>query len=113
MKKQITQTKSFSKKIDEYITKRRLLIEDFKAFKDELCKNPSIGDLIPGTGGIRKTRLKSTTTGKSGGFRVCYFDNEKDSEIFLILIYPKNEQDNLTSEQKKFLKELTNEIKKK
>ena len=94
------------------IAQKKLVSANFDAFKKALVQNPHEGDLIPGTGGIRKTRLKSQHKGKSGGFRICYFDNTKAEELFLILIYPKNEQENLTPDEKKLLKEITNAIKK-
>ena len=111
MKRHIVQTRAFAKAVDEFIAKKRLLHEDFEAFKKTLTENPEAGDLIPGTGGVRKTRLKSATKGKSGGFRVCYFDDAKNEELFLILIYQKNEQENLTAGEKRALKELTDAIK--
>jgi hypothetical protein len=70
-----------------------------------------MGDLIIGTGGVRKTRLKSANSGKSGGFRICYYLLTQDHELFLLLIYPKNIQEDLTTQQKKELKELTNYLK--
>ncbi|MBS4167244.1 hypothetical protein NEOC65_002350 [Neochlamydia sp. AcF65] len=48
-----------------------------------------------GSGGIRKARLKSTSKGKSGGFRVCYLDTEDRAILVLLSIYSKNEQENL------------------
>ncbi len=112
MKKRcIIETRNFSKKIDSLLERKSLLAKDFDEFKFHLSKNPKEGDLIPGTGGIRKTRLKSSSKGKSGGFRVCYyFVDQESSEIFLILIYQKNEQENLTPDEKKILRELIDEI---
>lgn len=113
MKRLIIQTRNFAKKLDNLLDKKRLLHKDFESFKKKLVENPEAGDLIPGTGGVRKIRLKSSSQGKSGGFRICYFDDKKNSELFLVLIYQKNEQENLTAEEKKVLKELINAIKKK
>lgn len=70
-----------------------------------------MGSIIPGTGGVRKTRLKSASKGKRGGFRVCYFDHTEKEELFLMVIYPKNEQENLSAEEKKQLKAITDAIK--
>lgn len=61
-------------------------------------------------GGIRQIRLKSAGKGKSGGFRVCYY-YLVDEALYLILIYAKNEQENLSAEQKKELKSLVKELK--
>jgi len=88
-----------------------LLEEDFNLFERHLIEYPESGDLIIGTGGIRKIRLKSLSGGKSGGFRVCYFDNPKDEELFLILIYPKSQKEDLSNEEKKMLKDLTSILK--
>lgn len=112
MKRIIILTKRFEKEIDKLFNKNKLLKNDFEIFKEVLAENPKEGDLIPGTSGIRKIRLKSAHGGKSGGFRVCYYYFTKDEKIILIFIYHKNEQDNITAEQKKMLKEIANEIKK-
>jgi hypothetical protein len=67
--------------------------------------------VIPGLGGIRKIRLKSSSKGKSGGFRICYFYYQENEGLYFIWIYAKNEQENLTPDQKKLLKGILNEIK--
>jgi hypothetical protein len=113
MKRCIVQTRAFAKIIDELIRKRKLLYEDFEAFKKQLIENPEEGNLMPGTGGVRKTRLRSATKGKSGGFRVCYFDDPKSEQLFLILVYQKNEQETLNANEKQTLKKLTDAIKRK
>ena len=106
MKRKIIQTRQFSKTVDNLLKRRQLLQADFDDFKRTLAEHPEIGDLVSGTGGLRKTRLRSTSHGKSGGFRVCYYFFIQDDEIFLLLIYPKNVQENLTMQQKKELKHL-------
>ncbi len=67
MKIKLTQLKNFAKDVDHLIKKKALLDEDFGAFKKMLSENPESGNLIQGTGGIRKIRLKSATKGKRGG----------------------------------------------
>ena len=111
MKRKIVQTRNFTKVVEALLTRNKLLEDDYESLIKKLATNPNLGDLIPGTGGIRKTRLKSATKGTSGGFRVCYFDNPKTEELFLILIYQKNVQENISSEEKKALKEITTIIK--
>jgi hypothetical protein len=67
-----------------------------------LAENPEMGDVIQGTGGVRKTRLKSASKGKRGGFRVCYyFHHVKTGTLYLMTIYPKNEKDDISSDEKK------------
>ena len=111
MNRLIVLTKDFEKKINSFIAKNKLDAEDFEDFKRELAENPELGDVIPGTGGVRKIRLKSSSKGKSGGFRICYFDRPVKNRVYLIVIYPKNEQEDITTEEKKYLKELTTILK--
>ncbi|WP_052436084.1 type II toxin-antitoxin system RelE/ParE family toxin [Neochlamydia sp. EPS4] len=77
-----------------------------------LAESSEQGDVITGTGGIRKARLKSTSKGKRGGFRVCYLNIEDRVILFLLFIYSKNEQENLSQEEKLELKQIAKAIKK-
>src|SRR5262245_3702216 len=101
--KLIIQIKNFTKNLEYLLKKRQLLPDDFEKFKKELAKHPDMGDLISGAGGVRKTRLKSASSGKSGGFRVCHYHLAKKDRIYLLQIYPKNVQEDLTMEEKKTL----------
>ena len=111
-KRNFSESKPFSKKLDNFLEKNKLKKEDFEELKEDLRKNPETGDLVPGAGGLRKVRLKSISGGKSGGFRICYYDDESRERIFLITIYSKNEKSDLSPADKKLFKELINEIKK-
>jgi hypothetical protein len=111
MDRKIIQAKEFSKEVDALIKKRSLLVEDFNSFKKQIVEDPKTGDLIMGTGGIRKVRLKSASRGKSGGFRVCYYYLVHKEHIYLLWIYPKNEQENLTAEEKGLLKSIVKALK--
>jgi len=75
--------------------------------ENDLLKNPAAGAIVPGTGGLRKARAADPTRnkGKRGGFRYMYFYLEQDGRIFLLLIYNKDEQDDLTTDQKKWLRD--------
>ncbi|WP_245623475.1 type II toxin-antitoxin system RelE/ParE family toxin [Catenovulum maritimum] len=64
--------------------------------------NPKAGDVIQGTGGLRKLRVSSK--GKRGGARVIYYFLDQKQRFYLLTIYAKNEMPDLTSEQKKQLK---------
>ena len=58
---------------------------------------PKRGSVIEGTSGVRKSRAADPTRGKgkSGGFRYMYYYIEQDGQIFLLMVFNKNEQDNL------------------
>jgi hypothetical protein len=75
--------------------------------ENDLLENPQRGPIVPATGGIRKARAANPQRGKgkSGGFRYMYYYVEKDGQIFLLMIFSKDEQDNLTAAQKKWLRE--------
>lgn len=111
MKRDISQTSFFAKTMEQLLKKGLILQADFDNFQRDLAENPKSGRVIPNTGGIRKTRLKSSTGGKSGGFRVCYIDLESRMVLFLIYIYAKNEKEDITTEDKKTLKNLVKTLK--
>jgi hypothetical protein len=108
---EIIETREFTKERDRLLKKRSLLKEDYDDFKKELAQNPEKGDRVEGTGGVRKVRLKSASGGKSGGFRVCYYFMVSKDDIYFIWLFPKNEQENLTKEEKGILKDIVTQIK--
>jgi len=64
---------------------------------------PDAGDLIPGGGGLRKIRWSAQGRGKRGGVRVIYYWAVRQEQILMLLMYAKNERDDLTVEQLKVL----------
>lgn len=78
--------------------------ENLRALQNELLKNPKAGDVIKGTGGLRKIRIPMENSGKSGGARVLYVDIEFKEVIYFINVYTKNEQEDLTPDEKKAFK---------
>ncbi len=111
MKRLIVQAKPFSEELDRLISANKVLPEDYEELEKRLTRYPEEGDIVQGTGGLRKTRMKSSSGGKSGGFRICYYDLSVKERLFLLFIYGKNVQENLSSEQKKFLKKLVEILK--
>jgi mRNA-degrading endonuclease RelE of RelBE toxin-antitoxin system len=111
MKRKIIESRALTRTIDHFIAERKILKEDIEALKKELINNPKTGNIIPGTGGVRKIRLKSFAKGKRGGFRVCYFDDPGREELFLLKIYGKNEKEDLSAAEKKSLKKFTEIVK--
>jgi len=111
MKITIIPLRKFEKDVDSLIENRALLKVDYEDFKKGLAENPELGPTIAKTGGVRKTRLKSAAKGKSGGFRVCYFYLPECYKLYLICIYGKNKQEDLSEAEKKELKALVTEFK--
>lgn len=101
MKRVVVQLHGFSSNLDRLIASGKLLIEDFEDFEKDLINDPQKGEVIPGLHGLRKTRLKSSTKGKRGGFRVDYLDIQEVEMLIFLVIYAKNEKSDLSSEEKK------------
>lgn len=80
--------------------------DNLKDLQEELLKNPKAGDVIKGTGGLRKIRIPMEYKGKGtrGGARVIYVDIELKETIYFVNVYTKDEQDDLTEEEKKAFK---------
>ena len=73
-----------------------------------LSGNALSGDVIPGTGGIRKVRWSRQGMGKRGGARVIYYNQLDDGRIYLLIVYSKAKFDNLPPA---FLDQLREEVK--
>ena len=85
--------------------------EDLRLLENILLKNPKIGEVISGTGGLRKIRIPLENIGKRSGGRVIYVDIEVKECIYLLNVYTKNEQTDLTSEERKMLRRLVEVLK--
>ena len=68
---------------------------------DLLAYEPTCGDIIIGTGGLRKIRVGRGAMGKRGGARIIYFFHDAELPILLVAIYAKNEKGDLTGAEKK------------
>jgi len=96
-----------------FTEKLHALVDDevYRAFQNELQDNPQKGDLIKGASGVRKARMRLPGRGKSGSARVIYLYLENHAVIYLLALYTKKEQADLSSEQKKAVCAVVEEIK--
>lgn len=83
--------------------------EDYRMLQAALVSRPDLGDIIIGSGGLRKVRWKSQGRGKRGGTRAIYYLAAKLDQILMLLIYEKSRQDDLRPEQLKVLKRIVKE----
>jgi hypothetical protein len=83
----------------------RSLIDDdaYANLQDALAVNPELGDVIQGTNGLRKVRWAIPGGGKRGGMRVIYYWIMPRDQIYMLLAYAKNRQDDLNPEQRRAL----------
>ena len=87
---------------------RKLMTDDERALLvDYLAFNPTSGDLIPGTGGVRKLRWGLEGRGKRSGARVIYFYHDLGMPLFALTAYAKNEQDDLSQQDRNDFRQLT------
>lgn len=112
MKRTVVQTNQFSKTLDNLIKRRKLNNEDYTLFEYSLISDPEQGDLVKGTGGIRKTRLRSSKKGKSGSFRVYYYDIAVKEKLYLLVLFAKNVKEDLSSEEKRWCRSYIEHLKK-
>jgi mRNA-degrading endonuclease RelE of RelBE toxin-antitoxin system len=66
-----------------------------------LSIHPLAGDIIPGTGGVRKLRFAASGRGKRGGARIIYYCLDDNIPIYALLAYPKNAKVDLTPDEKR------------
>jgi mRNA-degrading endonuclease RelE of RelBE toxin-antitoxin system len=85
--------------------------DEYSALQGALIVNPEAGDLIPGTGGLRKVRWMEPKRGKGkrGGVRIIYYWLEPKGLIYMLLAYSKGKRDDLNAHEKRFLKQLISE----
>ena len=84
--------------------------DEYRKLQLALVLRPEAGKIIPGSGGLRKIRWKSGGSGKRGGLRVIYFWDVPEDTIYMLLIYKKSKQEDLTSNQLKTLRNLVKEF---
>ena len=87
---------------------RKLLAEDERrALIDFLASHPLEGDLVQGTGGVRKLRWALEGRGKRGGARVIYFFHDASFPLFALTVFAKNERADLSQKERNDLRTLT------
>lgn len=106
MKRLFVESSIFKKLIDGLENKD---IE--RKIKDEILKDPAKGDLIKGTGGFRKIRVGKDGRGKSGGFRVIYFDSPEHGIVYLYILIEKSIKVDLSPKEKNWLLDQSRQLK--
>ncbi len=94
------ESKMFSRRAAELLPD-----EDLRLLQVSLLFRPDQGSVISGGSGLRKMRWGLPGRGKSGGARIIYYWFVAEQVVYLLAIYPKNEQADLTSDQLKLLRQ--------
>ena len=85
--------------------------EDLRELQAYLLEHPSAGDMVQGTGGVRKLRWARPGRGKSGGARTIYIDLADQETTWLITVFSKNEKTDLSAEERAEIKRFVKRIK--
>ncbi len=103
MKAIFVELPAFAKYRPEYLDD-----EGFRDLQNSLMANPEAGDVIEGTGGLRKIRQPDPRRGKGkrGGLRVIYYWWDGKRQFWLFTLYDKDEMDDLSAKEKKALKDM-------
>jgi hypothetical protein len=91
------------------LVRKHLDDDHYRALQIALLLRPEQGALIAGSGGLRKIRWGREGEGKRGGFRVIYFWHKPSARCFMLFLYGKNEQGDLTAHQTRALSRLVRE----
>lgn len=83
--------------------------DEYRALQFFLSTRPDAGDIIPGSGGLRKVRWHTSTTGKRGGIRLIYYWAVREDTILFLFAFRKNERSDLTPEQIRILRRIVEE----
>jgi hypothetical protein len=97
----IIETSIFTRLIQELLD-----YDDYRELQQSLVQQPDLGDLIPGSGGLRKIRWKIEGKGKRGGIRVIYYWMTNDNQLWMLYAYAKGRQSDLDWTQLKVLRDI-------
>lgn len=84
------ETKLFTRLVQGYLSEA-----EYAELQNFLIKHPEAGDIIPGSGGVRKLRWRAKGRGKRGGYRVIYYARLAQGQIWMLTMYPKNVAENI------------------
>jgi len=84
------ETRLFTRLVSEYLSD-----DEYRELQKALVANPEAGDVVPGSGGVRKLRWRAAGRGKRGGYRVIYLARVAKGVIWMLTMYPKNVADNI------------------
>src|SRR3954462_5092223 len=95
----IIETSVFTRRVVELLTD-----DAYRELQVALANRPMAGAVIPGSGGLRKVRWSQAGRGKRGGVRVIYYWAVVQERILMLLVYSKNERDDLSADQMRILR---------
>lgn len=110
MSYKVVLTTRFKRNVERLVRRFPHVKEDVRIAIQTLAQTPRLGVVIPGGEGIRKLRLRNTdlSRGKSGGYRLLYYvEDQPGQTLYLLLLYAKSDQDDITRQE---LQQLLDEL---
>jgi mRNA-degrading endonuclease RelE of RelBE toxin-antitoxin system len=101
----VVETRSVQRDLDDIFDQ-----EDLHELIDWLAVNPTAGDVIQGTDGVRKARWGYGRKGKSGGIRLIYYFRDLNMPIYVLAVYKKGEKLDLTQAEKKVIRKMVSKL---
>jgi hypothetical protein len=80
--------------------------DEYAELQQFMMETPEAGQVVPGSGGVRKLRWKRKGMGKRGGLRVIYYVRFQPNEFWMLTLYAKTKQENVPAHILKQLKEV-------
>ena len=84
------ETKLFTRLVQKYLTD-----DENQELQTLLIQRPESGNVVPGSGGVRKLRWRAPSQGKRGGYRVIYYAKIEQGIIWMLTLYPKSVRDDI------------------
>jgi hypothetical protein len=97
----IVETPIFTRQVERLLTD-----DEYRELQTTLVQRPSIGQVIPGSGGLRKVRWRLRGKGKRSGARVIYYWAVAQDRLLMLFIYAKTKQDDLSHGQLQIMKQI-------
>ena len=96
----LIETHLFTRLVGKYLSD-----DQYSLLQQALARDPDLGQVIPGSGGIRKLRWAGSGRGKRGGLRIIYYVKRQDGVIWLLTMYPKNVTDDMSPQMLRRIRE--------
>jgi len=84
------ETRLFTRLVRDHLTD-----DEYGALQQALIRNPDAGDVIRGSGGVRKIRWRVAGRATRGGLRVIYFVRPREGQVWMLTLYAKNVADSI------------------
>ncbi len=102
---QIVATRVYLRRVAKLLT-----ADERQVAEEEIAQDPLRWPMIRGTGGLRKARVARGSAGKSGGARIIYYYWTTEGAIYLLTIYAKSAQSDLSAADKKTLRKIVESL---